>query len=778
MPWAVQPFDNLEQTRPRVPDEIRLRDVSIVVVGTGPVAARLVQRRRAAGGRVCWLYTKATPLRSSAWTPLAPPALAGATLPDGQTAPRDGAAPAAWGKQTLAGAMGDDPTVRAQGWTPQAWQTLTGAVCDDPEAWPHTLPQAVRMQARPALDDSEASATPVESIHDDLSSSSEPPADLGAEPAFDMATFAWTPPRVQECDDAVFYHLRKQLGTVVLDWRTSGPHLVRLQANEAYRIVEGGCGQAPGIDVVDAGQPDLPPKWAVSGVVICEGAGAAHAGAQMCPDGASADRTDVAVHFEEAKPFATVCPRDVGWWAPVYFLEYLLYHCLMAACEPALRPGDIPWWRGTFTVFIIGPVGFAAFPDFMGVALTGIPVPGLMPRLVGGATYLLGQVACAVTPFRWGDGKWYALPIFGAVSVAFLPYFLVTAPLHVWLTRPARASGLGNGRFPWVSHCLWLLWMVFGTFGTWLVLYGVSLAFVAMLKFSDVLASLALPVLSFAVELGTVCATVQLYEWLVYGPRSRAAETKQSGPAMLGDQRELLILPISITHAYAEGCRLVSLLASTVTHPSWLWVPQMLGCFLLNVILRSTLLTEVLSHVLPIRWRPLFAPDAGTSLLNEAKLCFGYPRFISLAGLAMANLIRHGWSRWPLFNMHATLLVACAALMEVLEDLVVTGNLAAAMTWRRRMASYYRARAALGTAQIMGFDREGVQSSGPAIGFSGMRFVRFRVVVVAVAASSFFPYTLLTLLLGAGFVHGACESPIGEESRILDGIIWRTPLRC
>uniref|UniRef100_A0A7S4R4L4 Uncharacterized protein n=1 Tax=Alexandrium monilatum TaxID=311494 RepID=A0A7S4R4L4_9DINO len=675
-------------------DNIRLRDINIIVIGTGPTAVRLVERRRQAGGRVCWLHTQDKPLRSGPWA-----------------------------------------QVVSQAFVDAASDERVGGIATG-DAWD--------------------------------------------EPLFEAPTFAWAPPRVQDARDPSFHRRRRQFSSSVLEWRTGGPHIVHLRSDEAYRIVHGARGRSPGIQVVDMSQADFPRlRWAVSGIVLFEGSDATVApGVETCPDDASANLADVAVHCEEAKPLAVVRPGHVAVWVPAYFLQYVLYYVLMAVYEPGVRPGQVPWWRGSFAVFLVGPVGYATFPDFMGVALTGHAIPGVWPRLVAGATLLISQTAWSITPLGWIDGEWCALPIFGAVSAAFLPYFLIAAPLHVWLTRKKRRTELVGRSFPWVQHSLWLVWMIFGTFGTWLVLYGAALAFLSMSKWSPMVASTVLTLLTSAVELGTACGTVFLYDALVYGPRIRSRMGSRGGRAMLGDQRELLILPIAITHAYAEGCRLVSLLATTATQPSWIWVAQLLGCNLTNIVVRLTLPTELMSRVLPSCCQCLFAPDAGTGLLNEVKLCFGYPRFISLAALVVANFMRSGFSAWPLFNKHATLLVLCAPLTEAIEDFIVTSRLARCLSWKHRMSPYYHGMEPLGTGQLLGFDRNAKLSSGPAINFSGVRFVRFRVVVVAVAASSFFPYTLLTLLLGAGFVHGACSGPIGEEDRIVDGLIWHSPLRC
>mmetsp|Transcript_125944 Transcript_125944/g.305997 ORF Transcript_125944/g.305997 Transcript_125944/m.305997 type:complete len:680 (-) Transcript_125944:184-2223(-) len=675
----VLPLD-VDLEEPTSTIKIRLRDICIVVIGQGPVAKRLVERRRAAGGRVCLLWTQETP----------------------------------------------------QGF--------------------------------------------VEAAHP----RQQPCAGGAAEPTWDLSTFAWKPPREECSDDRALSMLKKQFGSALLDWRSSGPLLVYLHAGEAYKVVCGDEGQSWGVQVVDTEHPDMPVRWEISGIVIFAGidVGQRAAGLEVCPDEASAIQADVAVLREEALPFATICPKHAALWVPLYLVQYLTYYLLMGIYESGMRPGDIPWWRGSFTALVIMPIGYSAFPDFMGVALTGRPVSNLTARLAVAVTYLFGQIASAVVPLGWHGGEWCGLPIFMAVSLAFLPYLLLAAPLHVVLTRPARANGQGCGKLPWRSHIIWLSWMIFGTFGTWVVLYCVALFYIAALKWNKFLASLALPMLTSAVELGTVIGTMQLYNTLVYLPRVKVSETGEKSPVMLGDQRELVILPISITHAYAEATRLVSLLVSTVTEPNWFWVAQLLGCFFFNISLRSTLLTEFLTRAMPAKWWCLLAPDSGTILHNEAKLCFGYPRFISLATLAIANLILSHGSCWPLFNMHATLLVVSAGVLEMLEDVVVTGRLASAMTWRRRMANFYRGEEPFGNSQIMGYDRDGVQWNSPAIGFSGMRFVRSRVVVVAMAASSFFPYTLLTLLLGAGFVHRACESPISEENRLLDGLVWLSPLRC
>uniref|UniRef100_A0A7S2FDJ7 Uncharacterized protein n=1 Tax=Alexandrium andersonii TaxID=327968 RepID=A0A7S2FDJ7_9DINO len=98
--------------------------------------------------------------------------------------------------------------------------------------------------------------------------------------------------------------------------------------------------------------------------------------------------------------------------------------------------------------------------------------------------------------------------------------------------------------------------------------------------------------------------------------------------------------------------------------------------------------------------------------------------------------------------------------------------------WKARLANLYRGIDPLHPYQVMGFDSNGIQPNIPAIGFSGIRFVQFRKIAFIMGPSSLFGYTLLSLLLGAGFLHGACGSPIKEEDRLIDGLIWWSPLRC
>jgi len=174
----------------------------------------------------------------------------------------------------------------------------------------------------------------------------------------------------------------------------------------------------------------------------------------------------------------------------------------------------------------------------------------------------------------------------------------------------------------------------------------------------------------------------------------------------------------------------------------------------------------------------MIAPDAGTVLHNEVRVCFGYPRFVPLLALGLANLCMSGPASWPIFNFHATLLVAAAVLLEVAEDAVVASGVLRDESWKAKLAPAYRGIDPLHPDLAIAVDRDGIQPSGPAISFSGMRVLRLRTVIYLMQPACYFGYCLLTLLLGAGFVHRACTSWIQEEHRLVDGLVWWSPLRC
>mmetsp|Transcript_150862 Transcript_150862/g.482977 ORF Transcript_150862/g.482977 Transcript_150862/m.482977 type:complete len:681 (-) Transcript_150862:543-2585(-) len=656
MSTPVVPFPNLEE-RPDT-QNIRLSDISCIVIGCGHNAQKLVEQRRAAGGRVCWLYTNEAP---------------------------------------SSGPLID-----------QDADAEILAACHEGDGLEATSPRPSRGR--------EAHDTPSWAC----------PRNGGQDLSWDLSTFVWRPCGLirhqgRPIDTAVA-RLRHSMGSTMVAWRTSGPHVVSLQDDQKYRVAD--CSEfcAPGVQVVNCGPSGEDISWAISGIVIFADA----------HDGLAVDATtpniDLSVLCEEAKPFITVKMAHVVAWSSLLFVQHLVTFILMNTYEPGLRAGDFAWWRASLDVFCCVPFGYSAIPCAFGPALTGRSSAGnVAVSALMGFDFLVAQFAACLLTFGRHASQLRTCSSWAALWLMSVFYLVTMMPVEIRYsaseseTRPIR-----------LWNIVWFVWILTGTLGAWLVFYGVALVFIKMSEWNQLAASLYLPAMTSAVEMGVMSISVWLYDILVHQPRMRCTKDGTSLLHMAGDQKKTLILPVSMSHTFAEATRLVSLLVSTIKQPGWEFVPQLLVCFAVNVTLRSNLWTEAMCRLVPQRWWWLVAPDSGTFLLNEVKLCFGYPRFVAMAALAVSNVVTKGISVPPFFNMQAALLLVSAFFLEVLEDVVVTRGWLTAESWSRTMIPYYRRLGVLSPWQVRGFDRDGVQPSGPAIGFSGMRFLEFRAVIVIV----------------------------------------------
>lgn len=75
-------------------------------------------------------------------------------------------------------------------------------------------------------------------------------------------------------------------------------------------------------------------------------------------------------------------------------------------------------------------------------------------------------------------------------------------------------------------------------------------------------------------------------------------------------------------------------------------------------------------------------------------------------------------------------------------------------------------------------DHQGSNYKAAPLALHGQRSLDFPEVFALMWPSSLFTYVLMTLLLGAGYIHGVCDVPIPKEIQVLDALIWETPLRC
>eukprot|EP00930_Biecheleria_cincta_P015166 TRINITY_DN12749_c0_g2_i1.p1 TRINITY_DN12749_c0_g2~~TRINITY_DN12749_c0_g2_i1.p1 ORF type:complete len:693 (+),score=71.85 TRINITY_DN12749_c0_g2_i1:49-2127(+) len=594
---------------------------------------------------------------------------------------------------------------------------------------------------------------------------------------FDLSRFEWKPPKVHHVQRSLLNgevaKLRARLSATRLFWRSAGPEIVGLQEGERYFILTDSKGQRHGIQVRNL---ESSPSWTLSGTVLFAGDDF-----EELPDSCTAVTCiadiDLDIENQEAKPWATVDPMHVMLWSIIFFFQFLGYFDLMAIFEAHhLSEGQLPWWRVAFCTVHAAMGGLTATPFLFGPCLTGKSVTGR------GAFYMacisqVTHVVSVILPAKLLTGKNSFFSIYIVQCLAFLTYFIVSMPIHLWysMAQCSRSSWwTGITRWRFIRHGAWFALIVFGAFGNWMLMYAVALLYVSIASDAPILASILLPSATSLVEVGTVCLSTAAYRFLVQGPRFR---NESANATVHGDQKLRFVVPLCLTRAYAEGARLMSIIAVVVTDPAAQWWWPILMSFAFNIAVRSFLALYLVTSVLPRHWQWVVAPDAGTILHQEVRVMFGYPRFIVLFAYAASCLSLKGFHAWPFFSPQAGMAVVLAFAMEVLEDIIVIRQWLPSNHWRGNLRGFYRKYHPLSTVQTMSVDRDGV-NEGISLGFTGMRRLHFAEAMLTVLPPALFAYTLLTLLLGAGYVHGVCDRPLPAQCRLRDGLVWDAPLRC
>eukprot|EP00928_Gymnodinium_smaydae_P005810 TRINITY_DN11998_c1_g1_i1.p1 TRINITY_DN11998_c1_g1~~TRINITY_DN11998_c1_g1_i1.p1 ORF type:complete len:700 (+),score=49.39 TRINITY_DN11998_c1_g1_i1:109-2208(+) len=670
----------------------RLQDVNLIVVGRGPLAEELVTKRRASGGRVCWLLTDEKPIGAEV------------ILDDGEE--KDG------------------------------WRSASFA---DEEVGKEELLMSIDH-------------------------------------------FMWNP-----CGLAVSSaskknevlvneakHLRQRFSYSELSWRTTGPYIMPLFDSECYSLLTVSGGRACGIRVLHREIPEI--VWELPGAVVFAGVVCPSFAncLPICPVKTFADVQDMDLDClsEEAKPYAIVDPKHVAIWSLIMFAQFVIFFVFMSIFETEKSSGHFPWWRATYSLFHGAIGGLTATPYLFGPCLTG--------REITGKAAFVCLVTCACTHFAAPlvplNGSGTRVSIYLAECLGFGVYFPISLYFQFKYPKVLVDPLPFNARRV-CRHMAWFFTVAWGCFGNWMVFYAVGLLYVYISKTNESIASICLPAVVGLIELGTVAGTSFVYNHLVYRPRVLTRSVKGS---VVGDQKLRLIVPICLTHAYAECARILCVFAVTVKNPHNPWILSLVSSLLWNVGARLYGSTFLASVLFPRRYCWIFAPDAGTVLHNEARLCFGYLRYVVLAVLAVSSILMNGFAVWPLFNASATFLVGVAFCAELLEDFIVLSisHWASTRSWRATLAPFYSEQDPLSPLQVMSVNQKGVQMQHRSLAFEGMRNIDFYAVVLCVCPPVLFSYTLLTLLLGAGYVHGVCHTPMPTDCRLLDGLFWSVPLAC
>mmetsp|Transcript_134614 Transcript_134614/g.429922 ORF Transcript_134614/g.429922 Transcript_134614/m.429922 type:complete len:705 (+) Transcript_134614:215-2329(+) len=580
--------------------------------------------------------------------------------------------------------------------------------------------------------------------------------------------FRWRPPRRGGSTAHVqIRRLRHELGSYERTWCKFGPDVVELTEGMGYEVWVSTKHDVHRIRAFDAASGST--LWDVSGAVVFVGAEfKARKGAVRNMEEVRA--FDVVVQEEEMKPFATVSFPPVLLAAAWYGVQLFFTSYLMIMSEGALDAGGVPWWRG------MGAVGGSLFgnsvPAVFGFALIGVwPSRGV--TLVFITTFFLPIfVGWSMASVRSTEGFGYTCSFFAVCVASTVTLLAVGLPIFVLSSvRQMKKQKADLRGTSCKLHFAWMLWMVLASLGAWILMYGVALCYLFLSAHSKLAASCALPIVATLCEHALVKCNGFMYMQLVCRPRNA-----RSGRAtMNGDQRRVLDVGIQLAHAYKESTMLISLLGGEAATPDYTWIIALLQSFVINVIVRGRITTLLRGAFCPMWTRRFLTPTCFSELHTQVRFTSGYPRFVPVVGVAMARLLAFRGSKPMLFNQSCIALVCAALLFEALEDVLV---------WNVRWPSWghyydFERLDMFDIRHLFAFDCEGIHFEHVALGFHGMRSHDAWQTAAIMAPASYFSFTLITLLLGAGYVHGVCPDPFPSGVRqLVDGLIWQSPLRC
>jgi len=592
---------------------------------------------------------------------------------------------------------------------------------------------------------------------------------------FDMLTFLWNPPLQSKLTrNSEVKNLRSEFGSFTRGLCRIGPDIVDLAENERYDIIENSLGYPVGVRVWEIGSGVV---WEMSGQVCF--AGKHFLGRVGAFDTMQKVEAECfALLCQEAKPLSTVTYRQVGVSGAWYFVQLLAFFVGMNVSEVDNEAGNITWWRlpfglGTFWF------GFGIIPCILGHSLTGLwPTTSL--HLVGGCVAVVTFTTFCVCPIGYIGSPWYTFPVFDVCVLGTACYLLICMPIQAMYFRISRPTCIcpdaekKQEKFAWKCHLAWTMWLILGSFGSWIIMYLIALSYVQLSRKSAFGAALALPFMTSGCELVVATLNKAVYEKFVYRPRARSGSKAE----VRGDQKSHMISVMMFTHSYAESTRLISFLADVALNPSYTWIAAYTLCFVLNIFQRTGYIVAMAMHVAP-GTKKVVKLGASKVLHMEAKFSCGYPRFVAPIALIVSRLLVWGTSAPPLFNGQALGVVIFASVLEVVEDVIVQKELVLGMhPWKPKVKHLFDQMAALSPGQLCAVDSQGVHIERTSLAFHGMGFLKTADVAGTMAPATYFSYTLLTLLLGAGFVHRVCPDPISSDLAVIDGLCWQSPLRC
>lgn len=308
-----------------------------------------------------------------------------------------------------------------------------------------------------------------------------------------------------------------------------------------------------------------------------------------------------------------------------------------------------------------------------------------------------------------------------------------------------------------------------GSLGAWVVFFAVALVYLALQSVNRVLAGIALPFLVATTAKFFVTANNFVFRVCVTKPMQRG-----TGKTVTGDQLRLADRVIYYVHGYAEACSLVSLLAGEALEPSSTWIISVVQSFVMNLVARSYVFAMLTPYV-PSRLRRVLRPGCSTHLRNQHRFTGSYPRFVAVLALLCARLAAFGTEKHPLFNNTCVAVVVAVFVFEVLQDVITYRTANLDFTKRYNWDDLPM----LSTNQLCARDKNGVNPTRAGLYFHGVRPHYECVTWAGNVPLSLFGWTLITLILGTGFVVGVCETPMEPGfGQLLDGLVWSTPLKC
>eukprot|EP00928_Gymnodinium_smaydae_P080277 TRINITY_DN64004_c0_g1_i1.p1 TRINITY_DN64004_c0_g1~~TRINITY_DN64004_c0_g1_i1.p1 ORF type:complete len:754 (+),score=47.84 TRINITY_DN64004_c0_g1_i1:79-2340(+) len=586
---------------------------------------------------------------------------------------------------------------------------------------------------------------------------------------FEMSSFLWNPPQSSKpTASKEIADLRHKFSSETRGLCKFGPDILELGSDESYEVILNSQGQPSGVRVCN----NYSLVWEMSGVVLLVGK---HFGdCSACTSMSEASSIDVDVLHEELKPFASVQHKHVIIASVIYFVQLFGYSVLMNVNERSLQFGQPPWWRVFFsagTPFF----GYGIIPDIFGYSLFGLAPSKRISFVCAFLAWPCFSLLYFIPAGNF-DGISYVWPIFMICVLGTVFYLMVTFPLYIiWACRTYTRLRVAIVGIAWMRHFAWMTWLLAGSLGSWIVLYSIALFYLFLSRYASVVAAILLPLMTTACEQLFASINQLVYNKVIF----RVARSEGGRKQVMGYQRRHLVTVMMFTHAFAESTRLVSLIADEVREPGYAWITSLIMGLVIEVVIRTGNLDYFKVIWCPKRMRKYVKLSASKVLHNDCKFSMGYPRFVSTFAFLFAELLVFGPSGRRIFTNGVIVIVIVSLAVEVVTDAIVTKNLLLPLhPWRSHVVDVYKPLSVVDPRQLFATDSNGLHIDRPSLGFHGMTSPTAAATISIMGPACYFSYCLYMLLLGAGFVHGVCDHVLPDSLKLIDGLVWQTPLTC